>query len=117
MLHGAAVSDWRAQDSAEAAAAPAIKGAVVAAADEAAGDAAAADGNEAAEAEVEEGGRGRGRGEGEGEREAARPKPDRSLVGPAPKLLSAGALARASEETRARHAERRLTLHLRALDT
>ena len=41
-------------------------------------------------------------GQGEGEAEAARPKPDRSLVGRAPRLLSAAALARASEETRAR---------------
>ena len=55
-----------------------------------------AEGGRAAEAEAE------AEAEGEGEGEAARPKPDRSLVGRAPKLLSAAALARASEETRAR---------------
>ena len=107
-------ADWLAQDSAEAAAAPATKGAVVAAADEVAGDAAAADGDVAAKAEeAEEGGRGEAAEEdadaeeeaGE-EWEAVPAKPDRSLVGPAPKLLSAAALARASEETRARHDER-----------
>ena len=104
-------ADWLAQDSAEAAAAPATKGAVVAAADEAAGDAAAADGDVAAEAEAEaeEGGRGEAAEEdadAEEDAEAVPAKPDRSLVGPAPKLLSAAALARASEETRARHDER-----------
>jgi hypothetical protein len=106
-------ADWLAQDSAEAAAAPATKGAVVAAADEAAGDAAATDDDVAAEAEAEEGGRGEAAEEeadaeeaAEEEWEAVPAKPDRSLVGPAPKLLSAAALARASEETRARHDER-----------
>ena len=43
-----------------------------------------------------------GEEEKEAEGEAARPKPDRSLVGRAPRLLSAAALALASEETRAR---------------
>jgi len=57
------------------------------------------------EEEEAEGGRAaeeEGEAEAEAEGEAARPKPDRSLVGRAPKLLSAAALARASEETRAR---------------
>ena len=53
-------------------------------------------GEEEAEAEAE------AEAEGEAEAEAAQPKPDRSLVGRAPRLLSAAALARASEETRAR---------------
>ena len=62
----------------------------------------AGEGDEEAEAEAE--GEAEGEAEAEAEAEAARPKPDRSLVGRAPRLLSAAALARASEETRARHA-------------